>query len=561
MDYRNKMNEWLESSVIDLESKAEIENIKDENELKDRFYRDLEFGTAGLRGIIGAGTNRMNKYVVSRATQGLANVIKKRGTEAMERGVVIAYDVRFMSKEFTDVASRVFAANGIKTYLFSDIRPTPMLSYAVRYLGAISGIVVTASHNPKQYNGYKVYWEEGSQILDDIADEILSEIKKLKYEDVEIMDYKRTVESGLVEIIKSDLDESYYKKTLSKSLSEDIDKDICVVYSPLNGTGNKPVRYVLEQRGFTNINVVSEQEHPDPTFETVGYPNPEDIKAFEYSIKLAQELNADLIFATDPDCDRVAMMGKKSVGEYYAFNGNQTGALLIHYILNRLNDKNIIPFDAAMVKSIVTGDLGREIAESLGVSTFETLTGFKHICSLANLWDKTREYKFIFGYEESIGYVYGDHVRDKDAVISSMMIVEMAAYYKKRGKNLVEVLEEIYREFGYFKEDLTSIVLEGIEGSERISRMMKYFREKEFTSFGKIELKERIDYLNGYKDVAASNVLKYYLEDGSWFAIRPSGTEPKIKLYIYTKDEDEKRAVEKLREIKEDLLNKLYSIN
>ncbi|WP_036729964.1 phospho-sugar mutase [Peptoniphilus mikwangii] len=558
--YKERMNAWLNSQVISEESKEEIRSIKDETELEDRFYQDLEFGTAGLRGIVGAGTNRMNEYVIARASQGLANTIKNHGEEAVKRGIVIAHDVRFMSEEFTEIAARVFAANGIKTYLFDDIRPTPMLSYAVRYLKTVSGIVVTASHNPKQYNGYKVYWKEGSQILDDIANEILSEIKNLDFEDVITMDYDEAIEKGLIEILDHTIDQSYYKDTLAKGINDDLDKDICVVYTPLNGTGNKPVRHILRERGFTNINVVPEQENPDPTFATVGYPNPEDIKAFKYSVELAKKINADLIVATDPDCDRVAIMGKQKDGEYYAFNGNQTGALLLYYILNSLNQRNLISKNGAIVKSIVTGDLGKTIAESLSVKCYETLTGFKNICSLPNKWDISKESEFIFGYEESIGYVFGNHVRDKDGVISSMMIVEMASYYKKMGKNLVDVLYEIYEKYGYFKEHLMSIVLDGMEGKERILRMMKFFRESGFKEFAGLKVKEEIDYKNGYKDVGKSNVLIYHLEDGSWFAVRPSGTEPKIKLYIYAKDVAEDVAENKVGEIKEDVLSKLYSV-
>lgn len=560
MDYKDRYNEWLNSSIIDDNTKEELRNIKDEEEIKDRFYKDLEFGTAGLRGIVGAGTNRMNEYVIARTTQGLANTIKNHGEEAVKKGVVIGHDVRFMSKEFTEIAARVLAANGIKTYLFDDIRPTPMVSYAVRYLNTVSGVVVTASHNPKQYNGYKVYWDEGSQILDNIANEILDEISKITFSDVKKMDYNEAIEKGLIVIIGKDLDESYYKDTLAKSINDDIDKDINVVYTPLNGTGNYPVRHVLELRGFTNINVVPEQENPDPTFATVGYPNPEFVEAFEYAKKLATELKADIVIATDPDCDRVALLGRKADGSYYAFNGNQIGALFIYYILNGLKEKNQIPEDGAIVKSIVTGDLGKTIAESLNVKCYETLTGFKNICSLPNIWDKNKKQKFIFGYEESIGYVYGDHVRDKDGVVSSMILVEMAAYYKKRGKSLVDVLNEIYNKYGFFKEHLMSIVLEGIEGADRIQRMMKYFRESGFTEFAGLKVSETIDFKNGYKEVGASNVLIYHLEDGSWFAVRPSGTEPKIKLYIYAKDKDEKIAEEKVEKIKEDVLEKLYSV-
>ena len=560
MDYKKRYEEWLNSSIIDDLTKEELRNIKDEEEIKDRFYKDLEFGTAGLRGIVGAGTNRMNEYVIAKTSQGLANTIINHGKEAVEKGIVIAHDVRFMSKEFTEISARVFAANGIKTYLFDGIRPTPMLSYAVRYLNTISGIVVTASHNPKQYNGYKVYWEEGSQILDNIADEILDEISKLDFKDVKKMDYNEAIEKGLIEILDDKLDKSYYKDTLDKAINDDVDKNINVVYTPLNGTGNIPVRHVLKERGFTNINVVAEQENPDPTFATVGYPNPEFVEAFEYAQKYAEKIDADLVVATDPDCDRVAMLAREEKGKYYVFNGNQIGALLIYYILNGLNDKNQIPENGAIVKSIVTGDLGKVIAESLNVKCYQTLTGFKNICSLPNIWDKTKEANFIFGYEESIGYVYGDHVRDKDGVVSSMMIVEMAAFYKKQGKSLVDVLYEIYNKYGFHKEHLMSIVLEGIEGSNRILRMMKYFRESEFNKFADLKVTESIDFKNGYKDIGASNVLIYHLEDGSWFAVRPSGTEPKIKLYIYANDKDEKIADEKVEKIKKDVLEKLYSV-
>lgn len=560
MNYKKRYEEWLNSNIIDDLTKEELRSIKDEEEIKDRFYRDLEFGTAGLRGVVGAGTNRMNEYVIARTSQGLANTIINHGKEAVEKGIVIAHDVRNMSKEFTEISARVFAANGIKTYLFDGIRPTPMLSYAVRYLNTISGIVVTASHNPKQYNGYKVYWDKGSQILDDIADEILEEISKLDFKDIKKMDYDEAIKNGLIEIIDNNLDESYYRDTLNKAINDDIDKDIKVVYTPLNGTGNIPVRHILKERGFTNINVVSEQENPDPTFKTVGYPNPEFVEAFEYAKNYASKLDADLVIATDPDCDRVSMLSREEKGKYYVFNGNQIGALLIYYILNSLKDRNEIPKNGAIVKSIVTGDLGKTIAKDLGVKCYETLTGFKNICSLANIWDETKESKFIFGYEESIGYVYGDHVRDKDGVVSSMMIVEMAAFYKKQGKSLVDVLYEIYNKYGFHKEHLMSIVLEGIEGSNRILRMMKYFRESEFKEFASLKVRKCIDFEKGYKDIGSSNVLIYHLEDGSWFAVRPSGTEPKIKLYIYTKDKIEEIADEKLEKIKSDVLEKLYSV-
>ncbi len=559
MDYRKTYEDWLKSDFLDEDSKNELKSIENnEEEIKDRFYKDLEFGTAGLRGIMGIGTNRMNPYVIKRASEGLARTIINHGKEAVKKGIVIAHDVRFNSYEFSIIAARVFASKGIKTYLFDDIRPTPMLSYAVRYLKTQAGIVITASHNPKIYNGYKVYWDKGSQILSDIADEILENIKESSYDLKDLITYEEAVKKGLIEIISKDLDESYYKETLKKQISNDIDKDIEVVYSPLNGTGNYPVRHVLKERGFKNIRVVKEQENPDPTFATVGYPNPEDVKAFKLAEEYGKKYNSDLIIATDPDCDRVAMLGRKNDGTYYAFNGNQTGAMLIYYILHGLREAEDLPDNGAIVKSIVTGKLGQRIAMDFGVQTFETLTGFKNICNLPNIWDRTKEHNFIFGYEESIGYVYGDHVRDKDAVVSTMMIVEMAAYYKKRSKSLVELLNDIYKEYGYYKEHLTSLVLEGIEGSERIKRMMKDFREKSYEEFAGIPVKSQEDLLKD--ENLKANVLIYRLRDGSWFALRPSGTEPKIKFYIYTKNENEKIAEETLGKLKEDIEEKLNSV-
>ncbi|NLY20378.1 MAG: phospho-sugar mutase [Tissierellia bacterium] len=560
MNYKDVYDEWLNSEIIDEETKDELRALDDEEEIKDRFYTDLKFGTAGLRGKIGAGTNRMNKYTVSLATQGLAQTIIKYGPEAMERGVAIAYDVRNKSDEFAVITSSVLAANNIKVHLFPDIRPTPMLSYAVRSLKIISGIVITASHNPKMYNGYKVYWEEGSQILDSIADQILDEISNIEFGDVLTTDYDEAVANGMINIIGEELDEAYYREVLNKTINEDIDKNISIVYSPLNGTGNLPVRHVLSERGFTNVNVVKEQELPDGDFTTVGYPNPESVEAFDLSLELAKRIDADILIATDPDCDRVAMMGKDSKGDYYAFNGNQTGALLIDYILNQLVANNKLPEKGAIVKSIVTGEMAKPVCEKYGVKMFDTLTGFKNICALPNEWDKTKEYNFIFGYEESIGYTYGDYVRDKDAVVSSMMIAEMAAYYKKKGINLVDALYEMYETYGYYKENLISLVLEGLEGQKRIARMMDSIRETPVMELDGMKLEKTIDYLLDETGIEKSNVLKYILDDGSWYCVRPSGTEPKIKLYIYSKSDTEESANNKIESIRKTVLDRLNSV-
>ncbi len=561
MNYRDKYNHWLENDYFDEETKMELRGIIDDKEIEDRFYADLSFGTAGLRGKIGAGTNRMNRYTVSLATQGLAQTIVKKGKEAMSRGVAIAYDVRHYSDKFAEIAARVLAANGVKVYLFEGIRPTPVLSYTIRKLKTISGIVVTASHNPRDYNGYKVYWEEGSQILDDIADEILSEIDNIKdFFEIKLMDLDEAIRKGLIQYIGKEIDQAYDEDLLKLRLNDEIDKDIKIIYTPLNGTGNIPVRRILKQRGFTNIIVVPEQENPDPNFTTIGYPNPEDVKAFDFAKKLGKKENADIIIATDPDCDRVAMMVKDKDGEFRFISGNQTGVLLVNYILSQRQKRADIPADGAIVKSIVTGDLSKAIAKKYNVETIETLTGFKHICGKANEFDRTGEHTFIFGYEESIGYVYDTIVRDKDGVNTSMLIAEMAGYYKREGKSLLDVLEELYQEHGYYKEKLISIVLEGLEGSKRIGRMMEEFRKEPINSFEDMKLIKVVDYLLDETGNPKSNVLKYYLDDGSWYAIRPSGTEPKIKLYIYSKDKNSEVSTRKIELIESTVTSRMNSI-
>lgn len=561
MDFKEKYNYWLEDDFFDKETKEELSLITDESELEDRFYQDLSFGTAGLRGKIGAGTNRMNQYTVSLAAEGLARIIVKRGQEAMDRGVAIAYDVRRYSDKFAKITSQVLAGHGIKVYLFDGIRATPQLSYAVRTLNTISGVVVTASHNPKDYNGYKVYWEEGSQILDDIAGEIVEEISKVKdFSEVDLMDFDRAVETGIVEYIGENIDDKYNEELLALTINEDVDKDIKIVYTPLNGTGNIPVRRILRDRGFKNVIVVPEQECPDPNFTTVGYPNPEDKKAFDYAKELGKKEDADILLATDPDCDRVAIMVKDREGKFNFINGNQMGALLVNYILSQRHLKGNIPKDGVIVKSIVTGNLSEAIGNKYGVETIEALTGFKHICEKANEYDKTGEHTFIFGYEESIGYVYGTVVRDKDAVVTSMLIAEMAGFYKKQGKNLLEILEEIYEEYGYYKEELVSIELEGLEGQERIKRIMKEFRREPIEKIKGMKLVKTIDYLLDETGNPKTNALRYYLDDGSWYALRPSGTEPKIKLYIYSKDEDEAVSERKIKEIKSIVLERMEKV-
>lgn len=563
MDYKQRYEEWLKNPFFDEETKKELLEIADnESEIEDRFYKSLEFGTAGLRGKIGAGTNRMNSYTVALATQGLAEVIKSFGTEAMERGVAISHDVRHKSRTFAEITASVLAANGIKVYIHKDITATPQLSYTIRKLGTISGVMITASHNPKDYNGYKAYWEEGSQILDDIADKILEEIEKVgKFENVRIFEFSKGVETGLIEILDEKVLDSYMQDVLDLSIEdENIDKDITVVYSPLNGVGHLPVKNILKKRGFNNIHIVEEQKNPDPDFTTVGYPNPEDPKAFKYSEELGKKVNADLLIATDPDADRVAVEVRDENGEYVFLTGNDTGSLLANYILSRLSEKGKLPKNPAIVKSIVSSDLNDKIAKKYGVESLSVLTGFKNIYAPANEWDKTGEKTFVYGYEESIGYSYGSNVRDKDAVSSSMMIVEMAAYYKAQGKSLLDVRAELFEEFGYHGSKLISVVLEGLDGQALIGRIMEEFRTNPIKVINGKELVSVIDYKFDETGLPKSNVLKYLLNDGSWYVLRPSGTEPKIKLYIYSLAENGEKANAMVDAIYDAATSKMHSV-
>lgn len=573
MDYKERYSSWLNNGQLDQETVNELRSISgNEEEIQDRFYRDLEFGTAGLRGKIGAGTNRMNKYIIMRTTQALAEVVK--ADKSAPEGVVIAYDCRHFSDLFAETAAGVLAANGVKTWLFEGLRPTPELSWAVRRLKAKAGIVITASHNPKEYNGYKVYWSEGSQILSETANQILDRIDKIEdVTSIEIMNSEEAKDKGLLEILGEEMDSSYIDAVKALSLrDEELDKDINITYTPLNGTGNIPVRRVLRERGFNNIHVVKDQEMPDPDFKTVGYPNPEDPKAFALAEEAAANSGSDLIIATDPDCDRLAVEVRDKDGNYKFINGNQTGAILVEYILSTLSEKSMMPRNPVIVKTIVTGELSREIASKYGVTTIDTLTGFKNICSFPNKWDETGECSFVFGYEESIGYVYGDIVRDKDAVNAAMFLAEAAAYYKKKGKSLLDVLDDLYAEYGFYSENLISFKLEGKAGQERIGRMMKDLRVNYPEESGDSKLVRVIDYktliskdLNSGEessvDIQATNALKFHFDDSSWYAVRPSGTEPKIKIYIYTVSTvSMDDAVKKLAEIEKTITDKLNSV-
>lgn len=563
MDYKEIYKKWLEDDRFDDETKQDLLSIKDDDEeIKDRFHQSLKFGTAGLRGKLGAGTNRMNVYNVAQATQGFADTIAEAGDEAKKKGVAIAYDVRHKSEEFAKVTAEVFAANGIKVYIHKEIQPTPVCSYTIRKLGNVAGVMVTASHNPREYNGYKAYNHEGSQILDETADKILGHIAEHPdFFEIPRMDFDKALEEGIVEYVDDQLIEDYIKEVKACTINDEaIDKNINVVYTPLNGCGNKLVRRILDERGFKNVHIVKEQENPDPDFTTVGYPNPEDPKAFKYSETLGKEVGADLLLATDPDSDRCAVEIRDKDGEYKFLTGNLIGSLLANYILEALAAKGQLPENGAVVKSLVSTDLVKPIANKYGVRVYDVLTGFKNIYAVANELDENKSGKFIFGFEESIGYNYKDFVRDKDAVNSAMMITEMAAYYKERNKSLLDVIEDLFKEFGYYSNDVISIVLEGLDGQERISRIMSKVRNNPIKELCGLKVKTIIDYQNDETGLPKSNVLKYYLEDNSWFALRPSGTEPKIKLYINAIGESSSKSQEKLKGINDFMQEVINSI-
>jgi len=551
---------WIENEFTDKQTKEELISIEScVEEIEDRFYKDLEFGTGGLRGVIGAGTNRMNIYTVAKTSQGLANhLLNQYKTDI---SIAIAYDSRHMSREFASKAADVFSANGIKVYMSEILRSTPELSFAVRHLGCKAGIVITASHNPPQYNGYKVYNNYGAQILDEEANSIIEEISKI---DFNCIKYSPNIDKANILYIDSSIDDKYIEAVKSLSLNKDLEFNIGIVYTPLHGTGNIPVRRVLKERGFDNVHVVPEQEKPDPNFSTVKFPNPEDIEAFTLAIDLANKVNADIILATDPDCDRVGLVVRdEKSGEFVALNGNQVGALLLNYILQSKKEANTLASDLIMINTVVTSDLGKKIAEHYGVKTLKTLTGFKYIADTVRKYEESGQGKFVFGYEESYGYLTGDFVRDKDAVVSSMLIAEMSAYYKKRGKSVLSVLNKLYDEYNFYIEETVSLTLEGISGQSKISKIMEYFRENKPSAISGKDIKYLYDFKLGLLydfstgdfeklDFPKSNVLKFYLEDESWFAIRPSGTEPKMKIYFSVCGKSEEEARESLKNIKED---------
>lgn len=547
MSYKEMYESWLSNPYFDEATKAELKNLEgNEKEIEDRFYRELEFGTAGLRGVIGAGTNRMNIYTVRKATQGLANYILKQ--EGAKKGVAIAFDSRRMSPEFADEAALCLAANGIKAYVFESLRPTPELSYAVRKLGCIAGINITASHNPPEYNGYKVYWEDGAQITPPHDGGIMAEVAAITdYNTVKTMDKEEAKAAGLYEVIGANIDDPYIEELKSQVLHWDAikeaQKDIKIVYSPLHGTGNIPARRVMKELGFENVYVVPEQELPDGEFPTVSYPNPEAAEAFELGLKLAKEVDADLVLATDPDADRLGVYVKDvKTGEYITLTGNMSGCLLADYEIGQRKAVKGLPEDGALIKTIVTTNMADAIAKAYGVELIEVLTGFKYIGQQILGFEEKGKGTYLFGFEESYGCLIGTHARDKDAIVATMALCEAAAYYKTQGKTLWDAMIDMYEKYGYYKDDIKSITLKGIEGLSKIQEILNTLRENTPEKFGKYTVISARDYKTGViKDIATgakrptglpeSNVLYYDLTDDAWLCVRPSGTEPKVKFY------------------------------
>ena len=548
-NYFEKYNEWLNDDCFDDETKKELESIRDnEEEIKDRFYKELEFGTAGLRGVIGAGTNRMNKYTVGRATQGLANFINKMKIE--NPSVVISYDSRHMSKEFSEIAALVLNANGIKVNLFDNLRPVPELSFSVRYLNATAGIMITASHNPPEYNGYKVYWSDGAQIVPPIDKGIIDEVLSIEdFSLIKTINKNEAIEAGLLNYVGEEIDDAFINALKSSCLNPEIikkeAKNVKIVYTPLHGAGNLPVQRILKELGFENVYVVPEQEKPDGDFPTVSYPNPEDPKAFELALKLAKEVDADVVLATDPDADRLGVFSKMNNGEYVSYTGNMSALLICEYELSQKKEKGILPNNGAIITTVVSSELTKAIAENYGAKVFETLTGFKWIGEKIRKFEEENSYKYLFGFEESYGCLIAPHARDKDGISAVMALCEATAFYKNKGWSLWEQMIKIYEKYGYYREGQVSIVLKGADGAEEIKNKMAKMRSNPPTELAALNVLEVRDYQEHVikkadgevyeTDLPTSNVLYYELSNNSWCCVRPSGTEPKIKFYMGVK--------------------------
>lgn len=571
MEYLEKYQDWYNNPIFDEETKKELIEIKgNEQEIKDRFYKDLEFGTAGLRGIIGIGTNRMNKYTVTKATQGLANYIIKKGVQ--KKGVAISYDSRNMSKEFSEQTALCLNANGIKTYIFSELKPVPELSYAVRELKCTCGIMITASHNPPKYNGYKVYWEDGAQIVAPVDKEIIEEVKAVSnYSQIKSISKEEAIQKGLYNIIENDFDDKYIselkKQVINPEIIKEINKDIKIVYTPLHGTGNKLVKRILKDIGFDNVYVVPEQELPDGNFPTVSYPNPEDEKAFTLALNLAKEKDADIVLATDPDADRLGVYAKDNkTGKYMPFTGNMSAMLIAEYIISEKQKNKTLPKNGALIKSIVSTNMADAIAEQYNIQLIEVLTGFKYIGEQIKKFESTHEYEYVFAFEESYGCLVGTHARDKDGICAVMMLSEAAAFYKKQGLTLWDQMINIYEKYGYYKEGITALTMEGADGAEKIKQIMEKLRNNAPTTFGKYKVIKAKDYKIGECknsetnettkiNLPSSNVLYYDLENNGWCCVRPSGTEPKIKFYMGVKGTSMQDAEEELEDLRKAVLD------
>ncbi|NPC91998.1 phospho-sugar mutase [Bacillus sp. WMMC1349] len=575
MSWKTSYERWKNTENLDPEIRSLLLKVaENEKELEDCFYKKLEFGTAGMRGEIGPGPNRMNVYTVRKASAGLAAYIAENGAEAKKRGVVIAYDSRHKSPEFSMEAAKTLAQNGVQTYLFDELRPTPELSFAVRQLNAYAGIVVTASHNPPEYNGYKVYGEDGAQLPPEDADRLINHVNMIENElAISAGDEDVLGEQGLIKIIGDEIDQAYLDKLTSISVHPELSKEteVKVIFTPLHGTANKLVRRGLQALGYDHVTVVPEQELPDPDFSTVTSPNPEEHAAFEYAIKLGEKEGADILIGTDPDADRLGVAVKDHQGRYTVLTGNQTGALLLHYLLSQKQEKGVLPKNGVVLKSIVTSEMGRDIAASFGLDTIDTLTGFKFIGQKIKQFKTSGEYRFQFGYEESYGYLIGDFARDKDAVQAALLAVEVCAFYQKQGKSLYEGLLELYKTYGYYREGLKSLTLKGKEGAEQIAAILKSFREQPPHSIAGIDVVSAEDYLTSKRmllkenkeemiDLPQSNVLKYFLEDGSWFCLRPSGTEPKVKFYFAVKGQTEEESDECLKRLTDEVMKNIDEI-
>ena len=558
MSYREIYISWAENEYFDEKTREELKSLEgNEKEIEDRFYKNLEFGTAGLRGVIAAGTNRINIYTVRRATFGLANyILKNTSKEEQARGVVIAHDNRFMSREFCLETANTLAACGIKAYIFDSLRTTPELSFAVRSLNTIAGIVITASHNPPEYNGYKVYWEDGAQVMPEIANAITEEINNI--EDYSTIPTISEENKKLVVLLGKDQDTDFIEavktQLIRKELVEKVGKEFKIVYTPLCGTGNVPVKRALKESGFENVLVVKEEEMPDCNFAGIEYPNPEDKKALTRGIELARENGADLVMATDPDCDRVGVAVKTTSGDYAMLTGNQIGGILTNYIIESQKAENKLKENAVLIKTIVTSEFGADIAKANNLEVMNVLTGFKFIGEKIKGFEENNHKKtYLFGYEESYGYLVGTHARDKDGVVASLLIAEMAAYYYSQGMSLYEGLQELYKKYGYFKEETISLTLAGKEGLEKIGEIISYYRNNKIESFNNKKVVDCKDYSKGIDNLPKANVLKYFLEDETWIAIRPSGTEPKLKFYVAVKGTNEAECATKIKNIKEEL--------